>query len=69
MFFTFAMSSNLLGLWDFDSGTAGSIGVANGFKSSKLNLIIIIALIYACCERDIVGEIVSDFNHQLLREK
>ena len=47
------MSSNLLGSWDFDNRADGSIGIANVFKSLKLNRLIM-ALMYACCDRDMV---------------
>ena len=48
-FFILAISSILLGDWDFDSGAEGSIGMDEGFKSSKLNLVII-ASMYVCCD-------------------
>ena len=45
------MSSSLVGDCDFDSGLEGSIGIDEGFKSLKLNLVII-ALMYACWDSE-----------------
>ena len=48
------MTSILLGDCDFDKGADGSIGMEDGFRSSKLNRVII-ASIYACCDNEIVS--------------
>ena len=45
------MSSSLVGDCDFDSGLEGSIGIDKGFKSLKLNLVIIV-LMYACWDSE-----------------
>ncbi|KAJ7798059.1 hypothetical protein B0H14DRAFT_3492934 [Mycena olivaceomarginata] len=43
-FFIFAMSATLVGHWDFVRGMLGSRGIALGFKSLKLNRVIIASM-------------------------
>ena len=47
------MSLSLVGLWDFNSGTEGLMGIDKGLRSLKLNRVIIDS-IYECCDNDII---------------